>query len=208
MSSPLIRAARIDDAAAINRIYNHYIRHSAITFDIEPWSIERRRDWLAGFIDGDDGDGDARDGDGDNDDGGDNNGGDNGDGDNNGGDNGRGDDGDIYHALVAEIDGTVAGFAFNHAFRAKPAYRRATETTVYAAADHQARGVGGALYAELFRRIESTDLHRAYAVIALPNPRSIALHRRFGFTRIATFSEVGYKFNKYIDAAWFEKALK
>ena len=188
MSSPLIRAARIDDAAAINRIYNHYIRHSAITFDIEPWSIERRRDWLAGFIDGD----------GDNDDGG----------DNNGGDNGRGDDGDIYHALVAELDGGVAGFAFNHAFRAKPAYRRATETTVYAAADHQARGIGGALYAELFRRIESTDLHRAYAVIALPNPRSIALHRRFGFTRIATFSEVGYKFNKYIDAAWFEKALK
>jgi len=197
MSSPLIRAARIDDAAAINRIYNHYIRHSAITFDIEPWSIERRRDWLAGFIDGDDGD--ARDGDGR----GDNNGdGDNGDGDNNGGDN------DIYHALVAELDGSVAGFAFNHAFRAKPAYRRATETTVYAAADHQARGVGGALYAELFRRIESTDLHRAYAVIALPNPRSIALHRRFGFTRIATFSEVGYKFNKYIDAAWFEKTLK
>lgn len=192
MSSPLIRAARIDDAAAINRIYNHYIRHSAITFDIEPWSIERRRDWLAGFIDGDDG-GDNNDGD--NDDGGDNNGGDNG-------------NGDIYHALVAELDGGVAGFAFNHAFRAKPAYRRATETTVYAAADHQARGVGGALYAELFRRIESTDLHRAYAVIALPNPRSIALHRRFGFTRIATFSEVGYKFNKYIDAAWFEKALK
>ena len=200
MSSPLIRAARIDDAAAINRIYNHYIRHSAITFDIEPWSIERRRDWLAGFIDGDDGD--ARDGDGDNGDGGDN-GGDNGDG---GDDNGS--DNDIYHALVAELDGAVAGFAFNHAFRAKPAYRRATETTVYAAADHQARGIGGALYAELFRRIESTDLHRAYAVIALPNPRSIALHRRFGFTRIATFSEVGYKFNKYIDAAWFEKALK
>ena len=204
MSSPLIRAARIDDAAAINRIYNHYIRHSAITFDIEPWSIERRRDWLAGFIVGDDGD--ARDGDGR----GDNNGdGDNGDGgDNNGDDNCRGDDGDIYHALVAELDGSVAGFAFNQAFRAKPAYRRATETTVYAAADHQARGVGGALYAELFRRIESTDLHRAYAVIALPNPRSIALHRRFGFTRIATFSEVGYKFNKYIGAAWFEKALK
>ena len=200
MSSPFIRAARIDDAAAINRIYNHYIRHSAITFDIEPWSIERRRDWLAGFIDGDDGD--ARDGDGDNGDGGDN-GGDNGDG---GDDNGS--DNDIYHALVAELDGGVAGFAFNHAFRAKPAYRRATETTVYAAADHQARGIGGALYAELFRRIESTDLHRAYAVIALPNPRSIALHRRFGFTRIATFSEVGYKFNKYIDAAWFEKALK
>lgn len=198
MSSPLIRAARIDDAAAINRIYNHYIRHSAITFDIEPWSIERRRDWLAGFIDGDDGD---NNGDGDNGDGGDN-GGDNSDGDNNG------DDNDIYHALVAELDGGIAGFAFNHAFRAKPAYRRATETTVYAAADHQARGIGGALYAELFRRIESTNLHRAYAVIALPNSRSIALHRRFGFTRIATFSEVGYKFNKYIDAAWFEKALK
>lgn len=178
MQSPRIRAARAADAAAINRIYNHYVRRTTVTFDIEPWSDARRRDWLAEFI----------------------NPGDAGERDN------RGNPG-IYHALVAEWDGVVAGFAFNHAFRAKPAYRRATETTVYAAPDLQARGLGRALYAELFRRIAATDLHRAYAVIALPNAPSVALHRRFGFTRIATLSEVGYKFDAYIDAAWFEKAL-
>ena len=42
MSSLTIRAAAVTDAAAINRIYNHYIVRTVTTFDIEAWSIQRR----------------------------------------------------------------------------------------------------------------------------------------------------------------------
>ncbi|MDD9857952.1 MAG: GNAT family N-acetyltransferase [Gammaproteobacteria bacterium] len=166
MPCPVVRAAAVADAAAINRIYNHYVHHTAVTFDIEPWSTPRRRAWIAQFT------------------------------------------GNPHHALVAELDGAVAGFAFNHRFRDKAAYRHSTETTIYTAPENQARGIGTALYENLFERIEKTELHRAYAVIALPNPRSIALHRRFGFTRIGTLHQVGHKFGRYIDVAWFEKALR
>ena len=41
----------------------------------------------------------------------------------------------------------------------------------------------------------------------LPNPGSIALHERFGFKRVAHFTEQGRKFGKYWDVAWFEKPL-
>ena len=47
-----IRPATSDDLAAINDIYNHYVRETAITFDIDEWSMERRREWFEQFGDG------------------------------------------------------------------------------------------------------------------------------------------------------------
>ncbi len=51
------------------------------------------------------------------------------------------------------------------------------------------------------------DLNRAYAGITLPNDASIALHERFGFERIGTYSEVGRKFDRYWDVLWMERKL-
>lgn len=113
-----------------------------------------------------------------------------------------------YHLLVAEGAGRIIGFAYNAQFRAREAYQNSTETTIYLAADSTGRGLGARLYAELFARLKAADLHRAYAVIALPNPHSLAFHRRFGFRQIGILTEVGYKFGGYVDTAWLEKALK
>jgi phosphinothricin acetyltransferase len=45
----LVRPAREEDLPAINELYNHYIAHTPITFDIEPWSLEQRREWFAHY---------------------------------------------------------------------------------------------------------------------------------------------------------------
>ncbi len=45
----MIRLATKDDAAAINAVYNHYVTQSAITFDIEPWSLDERLNWMGKF---------------------------------------------------------------------------------------------------------------------------------------------------------------
>src|SRR5262249_28675419 len=42
-----IRVATIDDLAAINDIYNHYVLHSTCTFQTEPETPERRRAWFS-----------------------------------------------------------------------------------------------------------------------------------------------------------------
>lgn len=47
--APSIRDARERDLERINEIYNHYIVHTPITFDIEPWTIDARRAWFAKF---------------------------------------------------------------------------------------------------------------------------------------------------------------
>jgi len=39
------------------------------------------------------------------------------------------------------------------------------------------------------------------------NERSIALHQRFGFQPVGTFSANGRKFGRYWDVAWLERPL-
>lgn len=40
-----IRKAAMGDLYHINAIYNHYIEHTAITFDVEPWTMSQRLHW-------------------------------------------------------------------------------------------------------------------------------------------------------------------
>jgi phosphinothricin acetyltransferase len=47
MSNVRIRPATVDDLAAINDIYNHYVLHSTCTYQTEPETIEARRAWFA-----------------------------------------------------------------------------------------------------------------------------------------------------------------
>ena len=47
--SSVVRPAREEDLPALNDLYNHYIVHTPITFDIQPWSLEQRREWFSHY---------------------------------------------------------------------------------------------------------------------------------------------------------------
>ncbi|CAM5301397.1 N-acetyltransferase OS=Streptomyces tendae OX=1932 GN=GUR47_27290 PE=4 SV=1 [Streptomyces tendae] len=99
------------------------------------------------------------------------------------------------------------GYATSSPYRAKPAYATSVETTVYVAPGAGGRGIGSLLYASLFDALAGEDLHRAYAAVAQPNEASARLHARFGFRHVGTYREVGRKFGRYWDVAWYEKPL-
>jgi phosphinothricin acetyltransferase len=112
------------------------------------------------------------------------------------------------HRLMVAVDGgQVVGYASSSRFRPKPGYLTSVEMSIFLAPKATGKGFGAKLYAALLRALEGEDVHRAYAGIALPNPASIALHERFGFKRVAHFSEQGRKFGRYWDVDWFELAL-
>jgi phosphinothricin acetyltransferase len=46
MADFAVRAATLDDLEALTEIYNHYIIHSAITFDLHPFTPAERRPWF------------------------------------------------------------------------------------------------------------------------------------------------------------------
>ena len=101
----------------------------------------------------------------------------------------------------------ILGYATSSAFRPKPAYGTSVEVTVYLAPDAGRRGIGTLLYKALFEALAAEDLHRAYAGIVPPNEASTRLHERFGFRYVGTYREVGRKFGRYWDVAWYEKEL-
>ncbi|MFF4400927.1 GNAT family N-acetyltransferase [Streptomyces sp. NPDC001480] len=109
-------------------------------------------------------------------------------------------------AVAAESQ-EILGYATSSPYRVKPAYGTSVETTVYVAPHAGRRGIGTLLYKALFEALSGEDLHRAYAGIAQPNEASARLHERFGFRYVGTYREVGRKFGRYWDVAWFEKEL-
>jgi len=112
-----------------------------------------------------------------------------------------------YPYLVAEKSGVVVGYAYAARYRPRAAYAHTVETSVYVATDTVSSGVGTALYTALFERLQDFPLHAALALIALPNPGSVALHEGFGFTRVGLLPEVGRKFNRWIDVGYWHRRL-
>ncbi|HSZ19177.1 MAG TPA: GNAT family N-acetyltransferase [Candidatus Acidoferrum sp.] len=49
MSALQIRQATKADLPRLTEIYNHYVIHTPVTFDIEPYTVERRATWFEQF---------------------------------------------------------------------------------------------------------------------------------------------------------------
>jgi len=166
MADYAVRAATLDDLEALTEIYNHYVVHTTITFDLVPFTVEERRPWFdAHAIDS------------------------------------------RHRLLAAEEAGRVVGFASTSRFRPKAAYDTTVEASVYCSPEAVGRGIGRALYQNLFESIAGEDINRIVAGVTLPNERSIALHQRFGFQPVGTFSANGRKFGGYWDVVWLERPL-
>jgi L-amino acid N-acyltransferase YncA len=109
--------------------------------------------------------------------------------------------------LIAEQDGVIAGYARASTWKLRSAYRFSVETTIYLAPDCLGMGVGTSLYQFLVNQIRKLGLHTAIGGIALPNAGSVALHEKLGFRKVAHFAEVGFKFDRWIDVAYWQLTL-
>jgi L-amino acid N-acyltransferase YncA len=109
--------------------------------------------------------------------------------------------------IVAERDGTIAGYAYASTFRGRIAYRFSVEVTVYVAEHARGGGVGRTLYRALLQLLAHQGYRRAFAGIALPNDASVALHRAAGFTETGVTHAAGFKFDTWHDVAFYEREL-
>jgi phosphinothricin acetyltransferase len=111
------------------------------------------------------------------------------------------------HFLVADDGGEIVGFAYSSAYRPRPAYQLTRETSVYLSDGARGQGLGRRMYDDLLGRMRVDGIHVALALVALPNPASVALHETCGFEHLGTMREVGRKFDRWIDTAWFQLVL-
>jgi phosphinothricin acetyltransferase len=112
-----------------------------------------------------------------------------------------------HQCFVAARNGRAIGWASSHPFKDRAAYDTSVETSVYLAPGEGGRGHGRRLYSALLEALAKEDIHRAFGGIAQPNEASVGLHLALGFTYVGTYGEVGRKFGKYWDVAWYQRAM-
>jgi phosphinothricin acetyltransferase len=174
-----VRPVRADDAGAVAAIYNTYVLDTVATFEVVPVDAEEMGRRIARIV-------------------------------------ALG-----LPWLVAEddavaadggADSAVLGYAYAGPFRDRAAYDHTLETTVYVHSGARGRGIGTGLYAALFAALEDltpeqsryAPVHVLLGVLALPNKASVALHERFGMSKVAHLPAVGHKFDRWVDVGYWQ----
>ena len=109
--------------------------------------------------------------------------------------------------LVCEVDGKLAGYAYASGYRERTGYQWCVECSVYLHDEFQKKGIGKALYSALFTILSKQGYRNVYAVINLPNEKSVAFHESMGFTWFATYENVGYKLGRWKNVGWWRLVL-
>ena len=110
--------------------------------------------------------------------------------------------------LVAVEQDRIVGYAYASPYKTRAAYQWCVETSIYIDREYQGSGIGSTLYRKLFKLLKKQRVRNVYACVTLPNRKSEAIHKKFGFTLIGRFYNVGYKLNEWHDTGWFEKHLE
>jgi L-amino acid N-acyltransferase YncA len=103
-----------------------------------------------------------------------------------------------YDWLVGEVNQEIVGYAYYGSFRPRAAYGHTVESTIYLSQASIGKGFGKPLY---------RNYRELIGGIALPNPQSLALHRKLGFVEVGVLKNVGHKFGKYIDVAFWQMSI-
>lgn len=109
---------------------------------------------------------------------------------------------------IVDDEGVLMGFGSYGQFRMRPAYKYTIENSLYVHRDHRGKGLGKILLNEIISHATSQNFHSIIAVIDASNEISLDLHRKAGFTQVGVFREVGYKFGRWLDAAFLQLNLE
>ena len=112
-----------------------------------------------------------------------------------------------YPVLVATDSTGVVGFASFGDFRAWPGYKFTVEHSIHVRADRRGGGVGSALMRVLIARAAALGKHVMIAGVDADNQASLRFHERLGFSRVAHFRQVGFKFERWLDLVFLQRFL-
>ncbi len=108
---------------------------------------------------------------------------------------------------IEDQEGILVAFGSYGIFRAWPAYQYTVEHSLYVHKDHRGRGLGHQLLDELITAARQQNKHVMIGGIEATNIGSIALHQRLGFAHIGTAPQVGFKFDRWLDLAFYQLLL-
>ena len=114
---------------------------------------------------------------------------------------------DDYPFLTAIYNNEVIGYADAHRHHPRQAYDWNVEISVYLDKKILKHGIGSILYEALIKLLKLQNIKNIYAFIVVPNDASMALHEKFGFTKICEYIKTGYKLGNWHNIVIMEKVI-
>lgn len=109
--------------------------------------------------------------------------------------------------LVCEQSGQIIGYAYASKQYERAAYAWNAELSVYVAPKAQGMGIGTALYQALIGLLKMQGYCNVSVRIQIPNEKSVALHRAFGFEEAGIMRSIGNKFGRWLDILSMTKQI-
>lgn len=107
--------------------------------------------------------------------------------------------------LVADLNGTCAGFITWGSFRAGPGYVHTAEHSIIAST--HGTGTGRALMDAAIGQVRSQGIHVMIAAIGGENNAAVAFHERLGFAKTGHLPQVGRKMGRWHDLILMSRTL-
>ena len=114
---------------------------------------------------------------------------------------------DGYPLLVFEKSDKVVAFATFGPFRAWPAYKYTIEHSVYVHKDYRNEGIATKLMQEIIKIANAREYATLVAGIDASNENSIKMHEKMGFKFSGVIKNAGFKFDKWLDLAFYQLDL-
>ena len=110
--------------------------------------------------------------------------------------------------IVATDPTGIIGFAYYAQIRDRSAYRFCAEDSIYVRNDVRGQGVGKALVQRLLEEDERAGFRQMIALVGdSENIGSIGVHATLGFQRVGVMRACGFKFGRWVDAVYMQRAL-
>lgn len=110
--------------------------------------------------------------------------------------------------IIAAIEhNQLIGFASYDNFRPYAANKHTMELALYIQTGARGKGIASTLLSALITHAQKDNVHVLIAGIDDTNAASIALHKKLGFEHSGTLKEVAYKFDRWLNLAFYQKIL-
>lgn len=109
-----------------------------------------------------------------------------------------------HPVLVAEDDGTIAGWASLSPWSDRCAYDSTVEVSVYLAPEQRGKGLGFQLLQQVTEAGRKAGNHTVISRISSDNLASIRIHEKAGYSTVGTMKEVGFKFGRFLDVVMMQ----
>jgi phosphinothricin acetyltransferase len=112
-----------------------------------------------------------------------------------------------WYAYEDEENGELIAYAYLHDYSSRSAYRFTVEDSIYVKKGRQKIGIGAQLLNLLIGDAKKLGKHSIMAILGLPNDASEALHKKYGFQKMADMDELGFKLGRWADVGFWKLRL-